>query len=484
MTQVQLKNHASTSETTYPILIPTSKVQDWDVLRASLNRLNISLPYFDQGDFQGEKDESITLYTDDQRKIILIGLGEKESFACGQKALRGFRVKSRKKIKGPVFISLALIEDKETVKGIANGWQQGGYDVQLYKTENGKIEDHGVIFLSDLDDQEIESVISQGVHLALTQMKVLDLVNAPANRKTPIELAEWSRKSAEEFGYQCQILEKDELESLGFHALLAVNRGSEVPAKCLLLDHTPSEYSKTVVLVGKGVTFDTGGLSIKGGRNMHYMKSDMGGAAAVMGALEVSAKMNVPVRVIGIVPTTDNSVDAKSVKPGDVIDSYSGKTIEVLNTDAEGRLILADGLAYAIKNYEPDHLIDLATLTGNVIQALGTEAAGLYTNDDQLANIIDGAGQKSGERVWRLPIWDGYFESMKSDIADVSNLSDKPMAGSITAAKFLQFFTADHKSWAHLDIAGMAFGPNPLSKGYSATSFGVHLLLETILKLA
>ena len=211
---------------------------------------------------------------------------------------------------------------------------------------------------------------------------------------------------------------------------------------------------------------------------MHLMKSDMGGAAAVLGTMELAAKLGLPVHLVGIVPSTENMVDGLGTKPGDVIQSYLGKTIEVIDTDAEGRLILADGLSYLKKNFNPDSIIDLATLTGSIVATLGYNAAGLFSNDDALAASLSKAGDISGERLWRLPIWEIYMDDMKSDVADISNLTSKPMAGAITAAKFLELFIDGHTSWAHLDIAGMALISNELGNSRVATAYGVRLLIE------
>jgi leucyl aminopeptidase len=233
--------------------------------------------------------------------------------------------------------------------------------------------------------------------------------------------------------------------------------------------------------VGKGVTFDTGGLSIKPSTNMHYMKSDMGGAAAVLGTMEAAARLQLPLHLYGIVPSTDNSVDARAVKPSEVISSYSGRTIEVIDTDAEGRLILADGLAFTVRNHRPEVVIDLATLTGSAVRTFGYQVGALFSNNDELANALFDAGETSGERVWRLPLHAAYAEEMKSDIADIKNLGSRPVAGAITAAKFLEFFIGDHPRWAHLDIAGVAFGDSPFATGKVATGFGIRLLLTYLL---
>jgi leucyl aminopeptidase len=237
-------------------------------------------------------------------------------------------------------------------------------------------------------------------------------------------------------------------------------------------------------LVGKGVTFDTGGVSLKQSTNMHYMKSDMGGAAAVLGTIELAAKLQLPVNLVGIIPATENSIDGLATKPGDVIGSYAGKTIEVIDTDAEGRLILADGLHYAQRNYELDTIIDLATLTGSCVATLGYAAAGLFTNNESLAQSLYESGWQTGEKLWRLPLWDDYKDELKSDVADVKNFHGKPVAGAIVAAKFLEVFVDNHPSWAHLDIAGTAFADSELGSMKSATAFGVRLLTHWLQKQA
>jgi len=252
-----------------------------------------------------------------------------------------------------------------------------------------------------------------------------------------------------------------------------------------VLEYKPAtaQTGQTIGLVGKGVTFDTGGISIKDSTNMHLMKSDMGGAAAVLGTVELAAKLQLPVHLVGVIPSTENSVDGDSTKPGDVIGSYAGKTIEVIDTDAEGRLILADALAYVIKNHQPDVLIDLATLTGSVIGTLGYVAAGLFTTNDTLANTLLNVSDKTGEKLWRLPMWDDYKEDLKSDVADVKNYHGKPFAGAIMGAKFLEVFTSKHPAWAHLDIAGTAFTDSEFGSQKNATAYGIRLLTTYLSQL-
>jgi len=408
----------------------------------------------------------------DGDRFDIVGI-KNPSYSTAQKAIQTFVVKNAKRLGTSANIYLNHIQDQAVVEGAANGAVLGTYNYALYKTN---IDSTGIGEMNFISDEKSKALIDRAADTAETQKSIFDLVNAPSNYKSPQTLADWAVSSGKANDYNVTVIEEVELEKQGFHGLLAVNRGSEYPARFIISDYNPEGATKTIALVGKGVTFDTGGLSIKPSNNMHLMKSDMGGAAAVLGAVELVAKRKLPIRVIGFVPTTDNSVDAKAIKPGDVIGSYSGKTIEVLNTDAEGRLILADALAYAVDKYQPDIMVDLATLTGSVVRTLGSNCAGLFTHDDALAASLIDAGDGVGERLWRLPLWDEYADDMRSEIADIKNLSDKPVAGAITAAKFLETFTDGHDHWAHIDIAGTAFKNNGVSRTHSATAFGVRLL--------
>ena len=237
--------------------------------------------------------------------------------------------------------------------------------------------------------------------------------------------------------------------------------------------------TKHVGLVGKGITYDTGGLNIKTSA-MLDMKCDMAGGAAVFGAMQLVADLNLPVKVTAIVPCAENAVDAKSFVASDVIHSYNGTSIEIIDTDAEGRLVLADGLSYLIKNFKPEYIIDIATLTGSAMGTFGHECAALFTNNELVSKKLQESGDAIGERLWPLPLWDCYKSDIESEIADVKNYSGKPLAGAITAAKFLEYFTDNHKAWAHLDIAGVAFGNDEFAKSKHATAYGVHLLTKFI----
>ncbi len=415
-------------------------------------------------------------------KELWLGLGKTPSAYTVLKCLRTLFYKQKDRWPDRITLDARELPD-EWLAAAINGIMLGGYKLWLYKSEDkpyskffGK---EGTLTVwAKENDNQTDRVITKAKATAAVQMRVMDLMNAPGNKKPPRILAEWALESGRKHGYKVTVLEKDSLQALGMHALLSVNKGSTEPPVMILTEYTPASYTKTVVLVGKGVTFDTGGISIKGSSNMHLMKSDMGGAAAVLGTVELAARLQLPVKLVGIVPSTENCVDGASIKPGDVIDSYSGKTIEVIDTDAEGRLILADGLSYAMKNYKPDIMIDLATLTGSVVQTLGYAAAGMFTANDELASQLARAGDSSGERLWRLPIWDDYKEEIESDVADVRNYHGKPLAGAIVAAKFLEVFTGEHPAWAHLDIAGTAFGESEYAPNRAGTAFGVRLLLD------
>jgi leucyl aminopeptidase len=448
-------------------------------------------------DFKADQGEVQILYAGGKR-IFLVGLGVRPDFAEMLKAFRSFSFKYKQKLSREIDISLMpgnLPDNPATcIEAAVNGLMLGVYRIGRFKTSNGEphpLSDSeariNIIITKDHAELAREAA-EKGLAIAETQLGIFDLVNAPGNKKLPDDLAAWAVTSGKKYGYKVDVFDKQKIEATGLHALLAVNRGSEYPPVFIVMEYQPKKSSrqplKTIGLVGKGVTFDTGGLSIKPSSNMHYMKSDMGGAGAVFGAIELAAKLQLPLRVVGIVPATDNSVDARSMKPSDVIGSYSGKTIEIIDTDAEGRLVLADGLSYMAKHFQTDAIIDLATLTGSAVRTLGYFAACLFANNDDLASLLLQVGERTGERLWRLPMWDVYKDDIKSDVADVRNFSGKPVAGAIGAAKFLEVFIEEHPAWAHLDIAGVAFNDSEFASQKSATAYGVRLLTEFLIETA
>src|ERR1051325_3645096 len=304
-----------------------------------------------------------------------------------------------------------------------------------------------------------------------------DLENAPGNELCPETLADAARRSALAHGYRAEVWDKKRIERMGFGGLIAVNLGSERPPRFIILEHNSGRKDlDTIVLVGKGITFDSGGISIKPSSGMAEMKMDMSGAAAVVGTLEAASRLDLPLHIVGLIPSTENLLGGLAMRPGDIITHYGGKTSEVDNTDAEGRLVLADALVYASK-YEPKAVIDLATLTGACVVALGHHASGMMGNDDGLMAALKTAGEATYERVWELPMFEEYEPQIKSDVADVKNVGGR-WGGAITAALFLKKFVDGYK-WVHLDIAGTAILEESLPyapKGGSGV--GVRLLVN------
>jgi leucyl aminopeptidase len=315
--------------------------------------------------------------------------------------------------------------------------------------------------------------ISHGASLAK------DLGNLPPNVCTPSYLADQARELAKRYRMKVTVLEREDMEKLGMGALLAVAQGSAQPPKLIVLEYRAGpKTQKPVALVGKGITFDTGGISIKPSPEMDEMKFDMCGAASVLGTLKAIGEMRLPINVVGLIPTTENMPGGRAVKPGDIVTTMSGQTVEILNTDAEGRLILCDALTYAGR-YEPSTVIDIATLTGACVIALGHIASGLYANDDGLAKEVLTAADAAFDRAWHMPLWDDYQDQLKSNFADFANIGGRP-AGSVTAACFLARFTKKYR-WAHLDIAGTAWRSG---KDKGASGRPVPLLTQFLLTRA
>ncbi|RTL29949.1 MAG: leucyl aminopeptidase, partial [Rhodocyclaceae bacterium] len=323
---------------------------------------------------------------------------------------------------------------------------------------------------------ELQAALLRGKAVAEGMALAKNLGNLPGNVCTPGYLATAARKLAKDHKIKVEVLERADMEKLGMGSLLSVARGSHEPPKFIILNYKGGKAKdKPVVLVGKGITFDTGGISLKPGEGMDEMKYDMCGAASVLGTFKAIARMELPVNVVGLIPTTENMPGGSAIKPGDIVTSMSGQTIEILNTDAEGRLILCDALTYA-ERYEPAAVVDIATLTGACIIALGNATSGLLANDDELAAELLASGQAAGDKAWQLPLWDEYQDMLKSNFADIPNIGSKG-AGTITAACFLSRFTKAYK-WAHLDIAGTAW-KSGADKG--ATGRPVPLLTEFLI---
>lgn len=370
--------------------------------------------------------------------------------------------------------------EREQAGEIALGVLLRTYSFDRYKTKKDEEDEEKdrarevTIALADAEGAREElpriEALAQGVWIAR------DLVNEPANVLGPEEFANEARKLSEH-GVEVTVLDEPEMERLGMRALLAVGQGSARPSRLAVMEWKGGrEGDRPICFVGKGVVFDTGGISIKPAGGMEDMKGDMGGAAAVVGAMHAIAKRKAEANVVGIIGLVENMPDGNAQRPGDIVTSMSGQTIEIINTDAEGRLVLADALWYAQETYKPELIIDLATLTGAIIVALGNEHAGLFCNDDGLAQALDAAGKATGDTVWRMPLGKPYDKLIDSTFADMKNTGGR-WAGSVTAAQFLQRFVQDGTKWAHLDIAGTAFNAtkNDVNRSWGS-GFGVRLL--------
>jgi len=332
-------------------------------------------------------------------------------------------------------------------------------------------------FFADNNEPELKQATENGLAIAQGMRLAKDLGNLPGNVCTPSYLAQQAEDIGQQFSaVTTTILDEDEMESLGMGSLLSVSRGSRQPAKLITMNYQGGGDEKPVVLVGKGLTFDAGGISLKPAAGMDEMKYDMCGSASVFGTMIAIAELNLPINVIGVVPSSENMPDGDANKPGDIVTSMAGKTIEILNTDAEGRLILCDALTYS-ERFDPAVVIDIATLTGAIIVALGSKTTGLMANDQQLADDLLQAGQDSYDKAWQLPLWDEYQEQLDSNFADIANIGGKE-AGSVTAACFLSRFT-EKFTWAHLDIAGTAWKSGGKDKG--ATGRPVPMLVQYLM---
>ena len=438
------------------------------------------------GDFEGELNQTSVLYTRGAiaaPRIGLVGLGKSEAFNLEKARQAAGKIAQSIRGLGAKTFAVPLPSDTpaEMIQAVVEGSSLGLYEFNLHKTQNlDKIKALEAITFIVEDEagiSEVKRVIEIGETIAKGTILARDLSNQPSNYLTPTMLAEKAQTIADSTGLKCEIYELAELKEKGFGALVGVAQGSQEEPRFIILEHIPdSEVQDTVVFVGKGITFDSGGLSLKPSRGMDEMKHDMSGAAAVLGAMQAIGSLKPNLHVVGLIAATENLPSGTAQKPGDVVRSYAGKTIEILNTDAEGRLVLADALGYAAK-YDPKAVIDLATLTGAVITALGHFAAGLLGTDGNLIEKIKAAADKTHERVWQLPLWEDYDEGIKSQVADVQNIGDGT-AGTIAGAVFLKKF-AEGYPWAHLDIAGTAWGVEGSSyipKG--ASGYGVRLLVQ------
>ncbi|MGV7220304.1 MAG: leucyl aminopeptidase [Nitrospinales bacterium] len=375
------------------------------------------------------------------------------------------------------------------IRSVIEGVHLSLYHFDQYKSQDkdspkNLINDITILSPSKGHTSIVKTAMAEAEKLTEGVMTARNLISHPGNTATPAYLANTAKKIAGKGKLTCKVLGVKEMKKLGMGALLGVGQGSAQPPAFIILEYKGGKKNQApVALVGKGVTFDTGGISLKPGGGMDEMKYDMSGGATVIGTLQAAANLKLPVNVVGLIPTAENMPGSNAIKPGDILTSLSGKTIEVLNTDAEGRLILADALAYADR-LKPKAVIDLATLTGACVVALGHQAAAVVGTDPKLIEKLKASGDKTGERVWELPLYEEFDNAVKSDIADLKNISSPGVgAGTITASAFLKAFVGDNP-WAHLDIAGVAWSKE--EKPYiprGAAGFGVRLLIDYLKSL-
>lgn len=431
--------------------------------------------------FHGKRNHvlSLTVRGDRAQELLLVGLGQsadidlegwRQAVATGA---RKARLRGNRRIAVPLPTDLG-IEPAELAAAATEAVILSSYRYEEFKApppERIDIEELTIAAATD-----VATATESARKVALAACWARDLINTPSNEKRPDALAERALAMAQEYGLTSEVIDEEQARELGLAALLAVGCGSAVGPRMVILEHRPSgAEGPPIVLVGKGITFDTGGISLKPPAKMDAMKGDMSGAAVVYGTMRALADLDSPRWVIGVTPLAENMPSATAYRPSDIIRAYDGTTIEVLNTDAEGRVVLADALAYACKRYEPACVIDLATLTGACVVALGSAAAGLMGSDDDLCNSLVASGEATGERLWRLPAWPVYDKMVDSEVANVRNSAGRD-AGAITAGMFLKRFVGD-TPWAHLDIAGTAYvtKTSPCAQS-GGTGFGVRLL--------
>jgi leucyl aminopeptidase len=449
-------------------------------------------------DFHGKKDETLVLYPGDglieADRVVLIGVGKREDFTL-ERLRRGVGVAVRQAEKLGV-TSLALVLDhsqkssermgaETSARGAVDGAVLAAWDFKEYKSRkpgdpaSKTVSQVTLIARNAAEVKAFEKAAGPAAIIANSTNLTRELQFRPGNEVTPSYLARKAQELGKKHDLKVTVLDREQMKKEGMRALLAVAQGSIEEPRFIVLEYMKGVKNKPpLVLIGKGVTFDTGGISIKPAERMEDMKYDMSGAAAVLGALKGIAELKLKANVIGLIPSTDNMPSGSAYKPGDVIRAHSGKTIEIVNTDAEGRLILADALSYA-QRYKPAAVVDAATLTGAVVVALGQVAIGIMGNDGDLIDEVRAAGQRVGERCWPLPLWDEYRELIDSNIADMKNSGGRA-AGSITGGWFLKEFAGD-MPWVHLDIAGTAYKDDAapyLRKG--ATGVPTRLFIEWV----
>jgi len=449
-------------------------------------------------EFRGKRRELTTFHRPaDGGRVVLVGLGPVSGYSAESvrrataEVVKGLRGKGARSV-GFVLRSFTRgpVKGPAAVRAFTDGAILGGYEFVQYKSSPEAGVAEVTVFTAGMSAAGLDAALTEERTVAEAVVWAREVANLPADTATPQRLADEALRLGKELGLKVTVFDEKALAGMGCGGLLAVGGGSSHPPRLIVLEYPgkPSRAGavKTVALVGKGITFDSGGISIKPAAQMSYMKFDKSGAVAVLGTVRAAALLGVAPRVVGVLCCAENLPSGGAYRPGDLVRTFNGKTIEVLNTDAEGRVVLSDGLGYVTKTYRPDVVVDIATLTGAEVVALGDDTAGLITGDEPLARGLLAASGATGEPLWRMPLTDYHRELVKSEVGDVRNSIEVPLAGMLTAAAFLETFV-DGSRWAHLDIAGPAYTTittrryQPAYQNVGATAFGVRLLTRYLL---
>jgi leucyl aminopeptidase len=418
------------------------------------------------------------------KRALLLGMGDKKNLDPEKtRNLTGKVVIKAKELGITEFVLIPFKNmDKEHLSAMVEGIKLSDYSFNNYKRDEDRNDLNQVRILIITDMKNNQKIIQHSVVVSDAVLYTRDISNLPPNDCSPKDLVTFSKKLSENQKIKVRVIEKEEMKSYGFEGILAVGKGSASSPKLIVLEYPGSTKNRPIVIVGKAVTFDTGGISIKPSEKMEEMKFDKCGGCNVLGIMKAVSELGLDTNVIGIIPAVENMPSGTSYRPGDIIKMYNRKTVEVLNTDAEGRIILGDALSFAVKTFAPKAIIDMATLTGAAIIALGTNVAALVGNDDELVTKILEYSNQTGEKIWRLPLFEEYKEQLKSSNADMKNIGGRS-AGAITAAAFLSNFVED-TPWVHLDIAGTAWTQEGTKeKSYNpkgATGFGIRTIVKYI----
>ncbi len=454
-----------------------------------------------QKEFRGKRRELTVLHRpSDGGRLVLVGLGPRAKYSAevarraAAEAVKGLRGKAAPRVGFalPSFVA-GGVDAERALRAIADGAVLGGYEFYQYKATFEAGVEEATIYLGAAARSRgasLRRALDEERTIAEATVWTRERANLPPNVAFPERIAEEARRLGTELGLKVTVFDEAALAKMGCGGILAVGSGSSHPPRMIVLEYAGRGRGRgpprTVALVGKGITFDSGGISIKPAPQMSHMKFDKSGAMAVLGTVRAAALLKVAPRVVGILCCCENLPSGSSYRPGDLVRTFSGKIIEVLNTDAEGRVALSDGLGYADATYQPDAVIDVATLTGGEVVALGDDTGGLVSNDDPLARALLAASAATGEPIWRMPLTDYHRELVRSEVGDVRNSIEIPTAAMLTASAFLEAFVGDRR-WAHLDIAGPAYTTlstrkyQPAYQNWGATAFGVRLLTRYLL---